>query len=75
MTKVVERAIEKLRAMEPDQQRYVADLLDTLSDAGAVSIEISPQEQAIIDRALTEIDAGEVASDDEVAAYRYRSRG
>ena len=75
MTKVVERAIEKLRAMEPDQQKYVADLLDTLSDAGAESIEISAEEQAIIDRALAEIDAGDVASDEEVAAYRHRSRG
>ncbi len=72
---IIERAIEKLKALEPEQQRYVADLLDRLADAGPQVIDISPEEQAIIDRALAEIDAGEIASDDEVATYRFRSRG
>ena len=75
MTTAVERAINKLRSMEPEQQQYVAELLDTLTNGGPVVIEISPAEQAIINRALAEIDAGEVASEDEVAAYRNRVRG
>jgi predicted transcriptional regulator len=75
MTSTVERAIIKLRSMEPEQQQYVVELLDTLTNGGPTIIEITPAEQAIIDRALAEIDAGEVASEDEVAAYRYRVRG
>ena len=74
MTEVLERVIEKLKEMAPEQQKFVADILDGLADAGAAPVEISPEEQAIVDRALAEIAAGDVATDEEVAAYRHRVR-
>ena len=73
MIEALERAIERVKVLDVAQQKFVADLLDELVDAGVDPIAISADEQAIVDRALAEIDAGDVATDDEVSAYRNRA--
>ena len=74
MADALEHAIEKLRAMAPEQQKFVADYLDGLADASETPVEIGTDDQMIVDRALAEIDAGDIATDEEVAAYRRRAR-
>ena len=74
MSEVIERVIEKLNKMAPDQQQFVADLVNGLTDAGTTPVEISVSEQAVVDRAMTEIAAGDIATEAEVAAYRHRAR-
>ena len=69
---IVDRVIGRLKTMSPEQQKYVADMLDGLIDAGPAPVEITSEEQAIVDRALAEIDAGHIATDEEVATYRNR---
>ena len=71
---VIERVVERLKEMAPEQQKYVADMLDTWVDAGDTPVDISQEEQAIVDRALEEIEAGDIATDEEVAAFRNRTR-
>jgi hypothetical protein len=72
---LADKVAQRIKAMTPDQQTFIARLLDEIADAGDVTIEISAEEQAIVDRALAEVDAGDTATDAEVAAYRYRDRG
>ena len=74
MTEVLERVIEKLKEMAPEQQKFVADILDGLADAGAAPVEISPEEQAIVDRGYREIRI-ETASILTAAVKLYESNG
>lgn len=67
MIKVLEQAIERVRALPEAQQVYAAHVLDELAADGGV-YRLDAAERADIGEALAEMARGEVASDSEVAA-------
>jgi hypothetical protein len=66
MTKLLEEAIAKLKTLSDERQDRVAELLLHLVEEGA-EFELTPEQIEGIDVALAQADAGEFASDEEVA--------
>jgi DNA-binding MurR/RpiR family transcriptional regulator len=61
MIKVLEQAIEKVKALPEERQRYAAEVLEQIAGAGQGSIyaTLSDTDKAEIDAALDELDRGE----------------
>lgn len=74
MIKVLEQAIDKVKQMPEDQQRYVADVLEQIAANSGV-YELSDEERRMIREGLAELDRGEVATEAEVRAVfdKYRT--
>jgi hypothetical protein len=66
MIKVLEQAIDKVKALDADRQAYAASVLeDIASDAVFV---IPDEHKAALDEALAQVNRGERASDTDMAA-------
>lgn len=75
MIKVLENAIEKIKALPEERQRLAADLLEQLAaDANGDVHHLSDEEWRALDEGLAELDRGEAATDLEVRAVfdKYR---
>ena len=74
MIKALELAIEKVKALSPERQAEVAELLDAVATADASVYQLSDEERVLVREGLAELDRGEVASEAEVRAVydRYR---
>ena len=72
MIKVLEQAIEKVKTLSEDQQRYAADLLEQVA-AGDVYV-LSDEERRLIQEARDEIDRGEAVSDADMQTFWNRHR-
>lgn len=74
MIKILETAIDKIKAMPEDRQRYAAELLEQIA-AGAGIYELSDEERRLVHEGLAELDRGEVATEQQVRAVfdKYRS--
>ncbi len=68
MTKLLDKALERVRSWSRDRQDDAARLLLAMDPHDAEPYKLTPQERDEIDAALAEADRGELASDDEVAA-------
>jgi predicted transcriptional regulator len=70
MTKLLERAIQTARALPPDQQDVIArEILALAADNEDEDEEdIDPADIDAIDRSLADVDAGRIATDEEVEA-------
>ena len=70
MTKLLEKGIEAVRALTPEQQDKAGELLLELVGASESEseYELTPEQLADLDLAIAEADRGEFASDEEVAA-------
>jgi predicted transcriptional regulator len=75
MIKVLEQAIEKVRKLPREQQEYAAEVLEQIAEAGEVVYVLSDEERRLVQEGLTELDRGEMASEDEVRAVfdKYRA--
>jgi len=73
MTKVLEDAIEKVKALPADRQERAAELLEQLISGDAV-YPLSDAERAAARAGLAELDRGECASDTAVCTLfdKYR---
>lgn len=69
MTKLLDRAIEAAKELPAEMQDEIAGILLRLmgEDDGEV-YELTPEERADIDKALAEVERGELATDEEVRA-------
>ena len=67
MIKVLEQAIEKVKALSEERQKYVAELLEEIAAEGDI-YHLSDGERLPVREGLAELDRGEYASDDAVDA-------
>jgi hypothetical protein len=74
MTKLMEKALDAVRAWPADRQDEAAKLLLALDRLGPGPYQASPEELAAIDEALEQVERGERASpaDVEAAFARFR---
>jgi predicted transcriptional regulator len=74
MIKELENAIEKVKALSEDQQRYAAEVLEQIAAAGDQVYRLSEEERRAVREGLAELDRGEIASDADVRAVfdKYR---
>jgi hypothetical protein len=68
MTKLMEKALNAVRAWPADRQDEAAKLLLALDRLGPGPYHASPEEMAAIDEALEQVERGERASPAEVEA-------
>jgi hypothetical protein len=68
MTKLLDKAFERVRAWPKDRQDEAARLLLAIDQRDAEPYKLTPEERAEIDTALSEVERGELASPDEVTA-------
>lgn len=74
MTKLMEKALNAVRAWPADRQDEAAKLLLALDRLGPGPYRASPEELAAIDEALEQVERGERASPAEVEAAFARFR-
>ena len=75
MIKVLEQAIEKVRALSPERQEYAAEVLEQIAQAGDQVYRLSDEERRLVQEGLAELDRGETATESEVRAVfdKYRA--
>jgi len=74
MTKLMEKALDAVRAWPADRQDEAAQLLLALDRLGPGPYQASPEELAAIDEAREQVERGERASPAEVEAAFARFR-
>lgn len=73
MTKILEKAFEKARALPEDQQDVLGAILLTMADdASAAIAPLDDETRAAIREGLAQARRGEAVSDEEIAALRQR---
>jgi predicted transcriptional regulator len=68
MTKVLEDAIEKVRRLPEDRQAYAAEVLEQIAAAGSDLFVIPDDHRAAVLEGLAQVERGEFATDEEMAA-------
>ncbi len=71
MTRLLEKGIEAIRKVSDEEQDRAGELLLQLAVRGGV-YRLMDGEQSEIDAALAEVERGEMASEDDVAAMKLR---
>jgi hypothetical protein len=68
MTKLLDRGIEAVSKLPPDQQDLAGELLLELAKARPREYVLTPEQVEDVKKAIEEADRGEFASDEEVEA-------
>ncbi len=71
MTKLLEKGIEAIRRVSDEEQDRAGELLLQLAARGGI-YRLTDGEQSEMNEALAEVERGEIASDDDVAAMKQR---
>ena len=71
MIKVLEQAIEKVKALPKERQEYVAEVLEEIAAENDV-YRMTDEERRLVREGLDELDRGEYASDAAVEAVLRR---
>ncbi len=66
MIKVLEQAIAKVKALDPERQAYAAAVLEDIATDDVVIIPL--EHLAALDEALAQVDRGERANENDMAA-------
>ncbi|MCC7347272.1 MAG: hypothetical protein IT538_07720 [Variibacter sp.] len=74
MTKLLEQAIEEVLKLPDQDQDLAADLLFALAARRSEPIELDAETRTAIEKGLAQIERGEFASDEEMAAFFARHR-
>ncbi len=74
MIKVLEEAIEKVKALSPERQAYAADVLKQIAAAGDGTYRLSDEERLLVREGLADLDAGRIVSDDDMTKFWARHR-
>lgn len=75
MIKVLEQAIEKVKALSPERQHDVAQVIEQMAEAGEAGHRLSDEERRLIEEGIAAAERGEFASEADVRALlnRYRT--
>lgn len=74
MIKVLEQAIEKVKTLSEDQQRYAAQLLEEIAATGSDVYVLSDEERRLVGEGLDDIKAGRIVSDEGMQRFWNRNR-
>lgn len=74
MIKVLEKALEKLETLSPEQQEYAARVIEQIAAAGDQVYALDDQERALVREGLADLDAGRTVHEDEMRAFWDRNR-
>jgi hypothetical protein len=74
MTDLLEKALSTVQGWTPERQEEAAEILLALDRLGSEPYSASEDELLAIDEALAQIEAGQIASDTEVAEAFSRFR-
>ena len=74
MIKELHAAVEKIKTLSEDRQRYAAEVLEQLVASGDQLYRLSDEERLAIQEGLAELDAGLIVSDADMAAFWDRHR-
>jgi hypothetical protein len=75
MIKALEQAIEKVKALSEERQRFAADLLEQIAAVGDHVYRLTEEERQLVRAGLDDLDRGEIASEAEVRTVfdKYRA--
>lgn len=73
MIKALEKAIEKVKNLPEEQQRYAAHVLEQIASSDDV-YKLSDEERRLVREGLADLDAGRIVSDTEMDAFWRRHR-
>ncbi len=68
MTKLLEHAVETVRALPPEAQDSLARMLLQFASEDQAAIQLTAEEEASFDKSLGQAERSEYATDDEVRA-------
>jgi hypothetical protein len=74
VAEVLEAAIEKVRGLSEERQRYVAQVLEQIVEAGDDVYRLSDEERRLLRDGLADLDAGRIVSDADMDAFWRRHR-
>lgn len=74
MIKVLEQAIEKVKALSEERQQYAAEVLEQIAAASDEVYRLSDEERRQVREGLADLDAGRVVSEADMAAFWVRHR-
>lgn len=69
MSDRIERTFDKIRALPPEQQNHVADVLEDVVLDHTTAPPLSAEEERMLDAAIVSIDAGRGVSGRELDAF------
>ena len=69
MNKILEQAIEKIRALPDDAQEYAASVLEQIAAAGGDVYRLSDDERALVRDGIADLEAGRVVPDADMDAF------
>ena len=73
MIKALEKAIEKVKTLSEDQQRYAAHLLEQIASSDEV-YRLTDDERRLVREGLADLDAGRIVPDADMDAFWRRHR-
>jgi hypothetical protein len=74
MIKALADAIEKVRALPPERQSEIAEVLEDIVRGEGDIYVLSPEEERLIDEGIAELDAVRVVTDAEMEAFWRRQK-
>lgn len=74
MIKVLEDAIEKVKTLSEERQRYAAQVLEQIAEAGNEVYRLSMEERRLTREGIADLDAGRIVSDADMDAFWRRHR-
>jgi hypothetical protein len=75
MIRALETAIEKVKALPEERQRYLAEVLEVLAGTENDVYPLSDEEERLVQEGLDQLDRGEHATEAEVRAVFDKYRG
>lgn len=73
MIKVLEEAIEKVKTLSEERQRYAAHVLEEIASTDEV-YRLTDEERRLVREGLADLDAGRIVSDADMEAFWRRHR-
>ena len=74
MIKVLEEAIEKVKTLSEERQRYAAHVLEQIAGAGDDVYRLSDEERRLVREGIADLEAGRIVSDADMEAFWRRNR-
>jgi DNA-binding protein H-NS len=74
MIKILEEAIEKVKTLSEERQRYAAHVLEQIAGAGDDVYRLSDEERRLVREGTADLDAGRIFSSADMGAFWRRNR-
>ena len=74
MNEALEQAIEKVKSLSDERQRYAAEVLEQIAASGDGVYQLSDDQRRLVRKGLDELDRGEAVTEDQARAVfdKYR---